>query len=116
MKRCLCWLGVAALVACAEPGDPVANAQSAGHPGAGTYEMFCIACHKLGISGAPKIGDAKAWEERASTGVEGLLARTIEGIAPAMPAKGGCLQCSDGQLQDAIDYMLDQSLTRRGEQ
>lgn len=116
MRRGLYWLGMAALVACSEPGDPGADAQSEAHPGAGTYKMFCIACHKLGISGAPQIGNEEAWKERASTGMERLLARTIEGIPPAMPSKGGCLQCSEEQLRDAIDYMLDQSLTRRGEQ
>ncbi|MEE8042942.1 MAG: c-type cytochrome [Pseudomonadales bacterium] len=110
---------MAGLVACSEsgepgePGEPGASAESANHPGAGTYEMFCIACHKLGISGAPRIGSAEAWEELASTGVERLLARTIEGIPPAMPAKGGCLRCSDEQLKAAIDYMLDQSLVSR---
>lgn len=113
MTRALCWLCLVGLVACSESGEPGATAESANHPGAGTYEMFCIACHKLGISGAPRIGSAEAWEELASTGVERLLARTIEGIPPAMPAKGGCLRCSDEQLKAAIDYMLDQSLVSR---
>jgi len=34
-----------------------------------------------------------------------LLKMTIQGVG-AMPARGGCFECSDGQLKEAIIYML----------
>jgi cytochrome c5 len=103
------WLLCVSLVACTD-SDPQQRAAGPAHPGQMTYERFCIACHKLGISGAPKIGSAEDWRPRAEKGTETLLARSIEGIAPAMPPKGGCLQCSNEELAAAIDYMLERSL------
>ena len=66
----------------------------------------CNACHSTGLLGAPKIGDAAAWGERAKKegGLDGLLAKAISGIN-AMPPKGTCADCSDGDLKGAIQKM-----------
>ena len=66
----------------------------------------CAACHSSGVLGAPKIGDAAAWKERADTqgGLDGLLAKAISGIN-AMPPKGTCATCSDEELKGAIEKM-----------
>lgn len=66
----------------------------------------CGACHTPGILGAPKIGDAAAWKERANAqgGLDGILARAISGIN-AMPPKGTCADCSDDELRGAIQKM-----------
>ena len=66
----------------------------------------CGACHTAGVLGAPKIGDAAAWGERAKKegGVDGLLAKAISGIN-SMPPKGTCADCSDADLKGAIQKM-----------
>ncbi|MGY3521514.1 cytochrome c5 [Pseudomonas chlororaphis] len=67
------------------------------------------ACHVApwpAEAGAPKIGDAAAWKERADHqgGLDGILAKAITGIN-AMPPKGTCADCSDEELKGAIQKM-----------
>lgn len=72
------------------------------------FKEFCAACHAKEPSidiEAPRIGDKKAWENRHKLGISALLKITING-AGAMPARGGCFECSDEQLREAIDYIL----------
>lgn len=66
----------------------------------------CIACHGSGLLGAPKIGDAADWGNRAKTqgGLDGILAKAITGIN-SMPPKGTCADCSDAELKSAIQKM-----------
>lgn len=66
----------------------------------------CNACHGTGLLGAPKIGDAAAWKDRADHqgGLDGILAKAITGIN-AMPPKGTCADCSDDELKGAIKKM-----------
>jgi len=66
----------------------------------------CNACHGTGLLGAPKIGDAAAWKDRADHqgGLDGILAKAITGIN-AMPPKGTCADCSDEDLKGAIKKM-----------
>lgn len=85
--------------------------QLAGDPQAGKkiFKEFCAACHsqqpRIDIK-APHIGDKNAWEIRRKWGVDNLLKITIEGVG-AMPARGGCFECSDEQLKQAIEYILN---------
>ena len=79
------------------------------HPGVEVYENFCFSCHAVGLSGAPKLGDAEAWAPRIAKGADLLLKTTIEGIPPAMPQRGLCMDCTDEELAAAIDYMVLQS-------
>lgn len=76
------------------------------HPGEAIYLRSCFSCHASGTAGAPKVGDAEAWAVRIEKGRDALLATTIEGILPAMPARGLCSDCTDEQLAQAIDYMI----------
>jgi cytochrome c5 len=66
----------------------------------------CNACHGTGLLGAPKIGDAAAWKDRADHqgGLDGILAKAITGIN-SMPPKGTCADCSDDELKGAIKKM-----------
>lgn len=66
----------------------------------------CNACHGTGLLGAPKVGDAAAWGDRAKKegGLDGLLAKAISGFN-AMPPKGTCADCSDADLKAAIQKM-----------
>ena len=103
------YMGLAVLVggvaACSsESAEMAANA----HPGQGTYNAACISCHNPGISGAPRLGDVDAWQARAAKGRQALVNSTVNGLN-SMPAKGMCWQCSDEDLGDAVDYMLEQA-------
>lgn len=72
------------------------------------YADACAACHDSGAAGAPKLGDTGAWSDRISKGDETLYDHAINGFN-AMPAKGGCSDCSDEEVQNAVDYMLAES-------
>ncbi|MFK7730727.1 MAG: cytochrome c5 family protein [Pseudomonadales bacterium] len=93
-------------------GDPcAAQAAAAAKPsgprsGEDIYSASCTACHAVGVSGAPKFGDAAQWAPRIAKGLDTLYANSITGIN-LMPAKGLCMDCSDEEIQASVDYMLD---------
>lgn len=72
------------------------------------YTEYCSSCHSpnpvIDIN-APATGNEKAWHFRRQLGIDALLKTTINGKG-AMPARGGCFECSDDQLRAAIQYML----------
>jgi cytochrome c5 len=74
---------------------------------AGAYGTSCATCHAIGIAGAPKLGDIAAWEPRIAQGMDVLYDHGINGLAPAMPAKGMCFTCSDEDIMALVDYMVD---------
>lgn len=87
--------------------------QLKGDPKAGEkiFKEFCRTCHDkkpLIDVPAPRIGNKKIWEKYQKLGKSLLLELTIKGVG-AMPARGGCFECSDEQLAQAIQYMLDES-------
>jgi len=88
-------------------GTAAAAAASGPLSGQAVYDQFCFACHAAGVGGAPLLGDVAQWEPRIAKGMETLMVSTINGIN-AMPAKGTCMNCSDEELQAAVDYMLEQ--------
>lgn len=72
------------------------------------YNTKCAVCHASGAAGAPKLGDAAAWAPRAAQGADALMAVAKSGKG-AMPPKGLCMDCSDAELNSAVQYMLDNS-------
>lgn len=72
------------------------------------YKATCYLCHDTGASGAPKLGDKGAWSARIKTGKNTLYDKAIKGFN-AMPAKGGCLNCSDQEIEMTVDYMIQKS-------
>lgn len=83
-----------------------------GDPEAGKkiFLEFCAACHSENPSvdvNAPRINDKEKWKAYRALKMPALLKLTIEGNG-AMPARGGCFECSDAQLEMAIKYMLVQ--------
>lgn len=92
-------------------GEPCASAAAASTGGAAksgeqVYNSSCNACHGTGAAGAPKLGDAAAWEPRlAERKKDGLHQSAISGFK-GMPPKGLCMTCSDDELSGAVDYML----------
>lgn len=72
------------------------------------YMQSCWACHNSGAAGAPKVGTAADWAPRIEKGMDTLLANAINGVN-AMPAKGLCFTCTDDDLRDLVQYMVDSS-------
>lgn len=69
------------------------------------YDQKCAMCHAQGVAGAPKFADAAAWTDRIGKGEDTLNTSAINGIG-AMPAKGGCADCSDDEIIAAVAHML----------
>ncbi len=72
------------------------------------YMQSCWACHNSGAAGAPKVGTAADWAPRIEKGMDTLLQNAINGVN-AMPAKGLCFTCTDDDLRDLVQYMVDSS-------
>jgi cytochrome c5 len=68
------------------------------------YTHYCANCHAqtpLIPLGAPRIGEKSDWKLRVKQGIDVLFKHTDEGLN-AMPARGGCFECTDEQLLLAI--------------
>lgn len=88
----------ATMVAAGESRDP-----------AEIYQSKCFSCHNTGVGGAPKMGSAEDWAPRAEKGMEVLFENAWNGFN-AMPPKGICMDCSEQEMRETIQYMLDESL------
>lgn len=98
-----------AAAALAALGIPLALAAGPGdRSGKEVVDRVCSVCHRTGADGAPKIGDAKAWEPRAKRGLSALTKTALEGVRK-MPPHGGSLTLNDLELKRAITYMVNQS-------
>ena len=98
--------GTLALVTILAPA--VAGAQHVDRTGKQVVDSLCISCHGTGASGAPKIGDKKAWEKREQQGLSSLTQHALKGIRQ-MPPHGGNAALSDIEIERAIIYMVNQS-------
>jgi len=91
-------------------GGPTSTATSLGASGAMSgqqiYDQFCFVCHATGVTDAPRFANSEDWESRLAKGMEALMETTINGLN-FMPVRGACMACSDGELQAAIDYMVE---------
>jgi cytochrome c5 len=74
-----------------------------------TYGKTCAICHAAGLANAPKFGFSEDWAARIAKGRDVLYQSSINGLPPAMPAKGMCFSCSDDDLKALVDYMLENS-------
>lgn len=75
--------------------------------GKAVYDAICQTCHGSGLLNSPKLGDAGAWASRIGKGTETLYDHAINGFN-AMPARGGA-DIPDEEVQNAVDYMIEQS-------
>jgi cytochrome c5 len=82
---------------------------SGGASAESNYNKSCATCHNVGVAGAPKMGDVAAWEPRIAQGMEVLYNHGINGMPPAMPAKGMCFSCSEDDIKALVDYMVSAS-------
>jgi cytochrome c5 len=97
---------LAGLAALASIG--IASAQPTERSGKQVVDSLCVSCHGSGASGAPKIGDKKAWADRAAKGLSGLSKNALAGIRQ-MPAHGGNMKLTDIEVERAITYMVNRS-------
>lgn len=72
------------------------------------YNGPCKTCHEAGVAGAPKLGDKALWGPRIATGMDALIKSATTG-KNAMPPKGTCMDCTDGELKAAIEYMVSKA-------
>ena len=75
-------------------------------------QHYCAMCHAekpIIQLGAPTMGQKEVWEPRIKQGIDLLLKHADEGFN-AMPARGGCFECSDKQLKLAILALLPDDL------
>jgi cytochrome c5 len=87
----------------------VASATPAKTDGKKAYDSACVACHGMGIAGAPKFGDKAAWSARIAQGANVLHDHAIKGYqgkAGVMPPKGGAASMPDADVKAAVDYMV----------
>jgi cytochrome c5 len=88
-------------------GAAVVAASSGPRSGEDVYNAACMACHTTGAGGAPMRGDVAAWADRIAKGPEALYDSGVNGLAgTGMIAKGGCMSCSDEEVNAAVDYMV----------
>ena len=51
-------------------------------------------------------GNADDWTDRLAQGMDVLLEHSINGFN-AMPPRGGCMNCTDEEIEAAIEYMIE---------
>lgn len=93
---------------CGAAAAPTQTASSGPRSGSEVYDAVCMACHSTGAAGAPKIGDTAAWAPRIEKGMDTLINHAINGFN-AMPAKGGCANCPDEEIQNAVKHIVEAS-------
>ena len=68
------------------------------------YQQSCGICHAAAVANAPKSFDKAAWEPRLAKGMDTLVASIHKGLN-AMPPRGLCMDCTDEQYKQLINYM-----------
>ena len=90
------------------PQDFLNKVKGSKDEGAQIYQHYCVNCHAqkpIIPLGAPRFGETSDWSERLNQNIEVFFQHTEEGLN-AMPARGGCFECSDEQLALALVEML----------
>ncbi len=81
--------------------------------GKAVFNKICFACHRDGVAGAAAITNKKRWQENADKGMEKLIHSVQAGITNGkygtMPPMGGCMDCSEKDIRDAIVFMISES-------
>lgn len=87
-------------------GTVAATGSTGPKSGQDVYDQFCFACHSTGASDAPIFADSEAWSPRVDKGMDVLMSSTLDGLG-MMPPRGTCMDCSDEELQAAVQHMVD---------
>ncbi|MGL5949449.1 MAG: c-type cytochrome [Aeromonas sp.] len=92
----------------ATASSDAATAAASARSGEAVYKASCFACHDTGAAGAPKRGDAAAWQPRLAQGQATLIQHALNGYqgkVGVMPARGACPSCSDEEIANAVGYL-----------
>ena len=76
--------------------------------GGEVYNETCSMCHGTIMSIAPRMGDKTAWAPRIKQGEDALVQHALHGYGQ-MPARGGMSSLTDGEVKDAVHYMVSHS-------
>lgn len=76
----------------------------ADRPAEEVFNKHCTVCHTPGIANAPKVHDVAAWKPVLEKGTDKLMQSIHNGIN-AMPPMGTCMDCTDKEFLELIDYM-----------
>lgn len=96
-------------IAPTKPAGQAGSALPIPKNGEQAFQEVCSACHGMGIAGAPKAGDAAAWDPRIAKGKATLYEHALHGFTGTkgtMPAKGGRADIPDAVIKQAVDYMV----------
>ena len=103
----------ALLSACSEPSQEASQEASlvSSNPdvmrsGEEIYDAACTTCHAIGLAGAPLFGNKVIWGERANKDLAVLVETVTNGLG-GMPPMGMCMDCSQEELANSVQYMLD---------
>ena len=74
------------------------------------FNKACITCHLYGTGGATLLTNTKEWDfllkKKEKKEIYLNVLNGFVGKSGPMPAKGGCQNCSEQDLLDAIEYIL----------
>lgn len=73
------------------------------------YRNTCSICHRLGLRGAPRLGDTEDWVLRLAQGNEVLYDHALKGYRGSkgsMPSRGSNAKLSGDEVKAAVDYMV----------
>jgi cytochrome c5 len=82
-----------------------ANANTNGS-GEKVYKTVCLSCHANGDEGAPRTGVAKEWKSHFKSGKKHMIKHVKKGTGH-MPPMGGCTDCTDAEIEAAVQYIID---------
>lgn len=95
---------------CSAEAMAAASVAQVTRSGEDVYGAACAACHNSGAAGAPRLSAGSDWQSRLDArGMEGLVSNAINGYN-AMPAKGGCGDCSDEEIANSVQYIIDEAI------
>lgn len=80
-------------------------------PGEAIYKLVCAGCHDTGAAGAQRLDQPERWNPVLSKPREAVYENVIRGIN-SMPARGLCDSCTDEQLRQTTDYMIEVVLSK----
>ena len=91
---------------CAQEASLVSSNPDVIRSGEEIYEAACTTCHAIGLAGAPLFGSKVIWGERANEDLSVLVETVTNGLG-GMPPMGMCMDCSQEELTNSVQYMLD---------
>ena len=91
---------------CAQEVNLASSSLGGIRSGKEVYDTACTTCHAIALAGAPKFGDRLSWGERANEDLDHLVETVTNGLG-GMPPMGMCMDCSQEELTNSVQYMLD---------